>query len=239
MSKLINSSLYFPINNAKEKKENTFGNDSISDFPNPLKKIVKLLQDDNLLELSKQWEKIFTLFVINNDEESFIYIYNRLVRLISEIECFDLNKELISKIEYVRKNKVDFIEFLNSLISLPLALNIDFFNTIKIKSEIYHQEKTINAYRKSNLFNNNYVTFSLINYSNLHLIDSINYFNFDTSKEELKEIKIDDRLLKLSPRFIHLDECFLFGLNSFINKIETDEFEIEALKIYKKANNEQ
>jgi len=174
-------------------------NEDSRDAEKTSQQILKFFKGRVCLEFHTLWERIFTYFVLKNLNKQFVKFYNYILTL-------------IDKVEFEEEIKDSLREYVMIAASMPLSLNINFFNQCS-KYEITNSEGKLNFddylmmnFRKSNLIRHHYVFYPLLNYTEMRKQKDFNflqigYFNFDE-----KDIKIDDKTIKYSPRFVKLDD---------------------------------
>lgn len=180
------------------------------------------------LEFYSLWEKIATYFVISGLKDEFIEFCLEVIKCINKIEVnneFGKNNNLTTeKIE--EKLKKNLLEYFRISIAMPISLNINFYDD-KIKKAIAKSKFNIMTairIRRSNMFRHNYVFFPLFNYTRLLFSNDINLLerNLDkykiNNKNEAYSLGISEgsKLVKYSPRFIHIHETSLYIINNRI-----------------------
>ncbi|WP_281695958.1 hypothetical protein [Bacteroides clarus] len=189
-------------------------------------KILTLFKGLNCIEYYRMWEKIFTLFLINNNAKEYVEFYFHCIDQIDKIESIDSSKTVENtNVEYASIRDT-LIEYLDCAHELSLALNPQFIsktrgvsrhfefkaNELKLSSRTLFfsnfeptnpQSFWITRFREANFIRHQYVSQPLLNYTkeaknNTSLIR----LSIDHSKYEL-----DDDLLKNSPRPVKFWEC--------------------------------
>ncbi|MBQ3635352.1 MAG: hypothetical protein II951_07035 [Bacteroidales bacterium] len=173
------------------------------------KELLLIFQGKQAIELSALWGKMFTLF----------YIYGR------RRDIQKLRKQIEKAVEMappVLGNDIRVLRVLTEARAAALC-----------PEEVKDKEVKENAvaYRVSNMFNHNLVCTPCLNYSK-GLVSGEGYLNlFKNHNNKVKE-RLIDVLLKLSPRFISLDElqvyewlngCSLSGVDMYKNQFPQEE----------------
>lgn len=140
--------------------------------------------------------KLFTYFVLTDQKEELIKIYNKIKNKI----------ELILKNDIFKNNSLEYLK-----ICLEFALVYNPKLTIENITE-----ETLYKIFNSNIFNHKYINYPLINYMKIDKDEYIkhNYFSmryYDILDLDNKEkFKLCKEKIRKSPRFIHLDELNIF-----------------------------
>lgn len=182
-------------------------------------KLIKFFRGTTNLEHFRQWDRLVTYFVVNDNKEEFIQFS---VNTFEQI--FDL--PLPSKfngfnISYV-KIAEDLLEYYSNAMEMAFALNPDF--AIPLKNRItkifgrFYQEflhssdrplrifSNWQKFRLSNMIRHNYIGIPLLNYSTVSLDSS--YLECDFSKiKGMDGLKFDEHLINYSPRKIRYYEA--------------------------------
>lgn len=217
-------------------------------------KILTLFKGLNSIEYYRMWEKIFTLFLINNNAKEYVEFYFHCIEQIDKIESIDSPKTVENtNVEYASIRET-LIEYLDCAHELSLALNPQFIsktrdvarhfefkaNELKLSSRTLFftnieptnpQSFWITRFREANFIRHQYVTQPLLNYTkeaknNTSLIR----LSIDHSKYEL-----DDELLKNSPRPVKFWECCIAYSYRELANSETDK---GILSIFEKVKEE-
>lgn len=190
-------------------------------------KLLKLFKGLNNLEHFRLWEKVFTFFLVNEDQEGFILFYKHTLEQIQK-----LNKKT-----KVQNSEITYNDAANSLmhyfdlsLEMPLALHPDFIkkdskqykdleifhNTYKDDVEFWNKIKLTTPdslyryrFRICNLIRHHYVAHPLLNYtkasgwSTLNLVDR----NLPTTQKSIDKLEFSDEKKELSPRLVKFWEC--------------------------------
>ena len=212
------------------------------------KKILKFFKGVNCLELFRLWEKVFTLFLVNNDTDAFVEFYVHTFQQIDKIK----HKFSDSTIN-LPNNEVTsaLLEYLDCSLEITLALNPFFINKNKKadrKLEFFqneqrdwysyltnnHSEPTnphsyyITRFRESNLIRHHYLTHPLISYTKTVYNKE---FNLTGLEIPLDSYFFNEDALDNSPRPIKFWECCLSVIHKKLSEIQKNcEEEKEDLK---------
>lgn len=148
----------------------------------------------NCLDFYRFWNKFFYFLVIRHEDKAIWEFYQDVDEIINK--TYTRNFHLIPKIRESLSQILD--------ISLSLALAL---NPKKIPQNLQCLRTTTLDLQQSNLFVNTYVKDPLINFT----------FQEECGTSYLSPLlkennSLDDKKLRLSPRFIHLDEFILFKI---------------------------
>lgn len=194
-----------------------------------MKRQAKILLDyftgENIVRYNAYYEKVLIFLVMGSFTKELEKFYNNIKR---EIESNHGNKE---------DNKGIF-QYLNDSLLFALALNPKLIKSIsyKLKSNLIEKIeseknmdkiilKELSKIINSNMFRQKYVNYPLLNFLNLKnkdtLLKNINffqtrYFDIAANPDERENLKLCDEKIRLSPRFIHLDEFNIFYIKKHI-----------------------
>lgn len=190
--------------------------------------LLTFFQGKYTLEFYQLWEKVCTYFVINNKKNEFWKFYYSCCNSIINIESTNSSIHVTSVKQYL-------LSHLASAISLAISLKPQFL--LNEKSSLYKKFSKLKngvdvtkiaglaiAYRKSNMIRHNYVTVPLLNYCHYSLEYNSPYFKSLLIDDEIKllqnitrkQLKIDYKSFRFSPRYIHLFEANLHSFYRFI-----------------------
>lgn len=200
-------------------------------------RIITFFQGQRGLELNGLWEKVFTLFIMNGDANSFINFLHQQIDLIDKIQ-YEQNNKITKKIQD------DLFHQLAFMLYMAISLNVSFFKN-KILSSIQeyspNKSKLVNALSKgiitiiiekseqyakhiidANMLRHNYVAHPLLNYTNIS--DTPNFLDGNNSILFKPQIEIleDSKKIKYSPRFIHYHELSMFYFLKKFNNFNND-----------------
>ena len=181
-------------------------------FSNELSQVLDFYTQNHCLLYFNSWRSIFELFILCGDKDRIKIFHKSVTAYINK-----LTLELLSDKEmYIKKKKTkrmlcqiknNLLEYLDISYSLAGSLNINYVQ----KTNKRRQYALL--FRKANMLNHNLTTLPLINYSSM--VDDINLSltNADISKYvKISDVKLalDKNKLKWSPRYIHLNELYLY-----------------------------
>jgi hypothetical protein len=197
------------------------------------KKIINFFKGENCLALYKLWEKILTLFLVNNQPKNYI---DFLFHCIEQIDKIEVKGKYSEKINTNLKDALVRHLFCSHEISLSLHLNfldndkktsreyefksndlkknlyLMFFSNldfIKPSSFIAHR------YRKANMIRHHYVMVPLLNYTKESKKGRINLVD---KKLNVDFYSLDEDLIKNSPRNLKFSECCIASTLQQFNK---------------------
>ncbi|MES0503140.1 RNA-directed DNA polymerase [Bacteroides fragilis] len=173
------------------------------------KQILTFFKGSTALSLYTLWEKVATYFVINNESKCLIIFYNQVLNTINNIKT--VNGE--------NKIKEDLKEFLFISIAMPISMRMN----IKIDNNnddvVIH--KLADDIRKTNMFRQNLLGISCINYTDY--IDHITNDLFHINIKNIKDLKIQINIAKfISPRFVHYHEFNILNIYQVFSSINKE-----------------
>ena len=206
-----------------------------------LDQILKFYISTQAIEYRSAWTNIFNVILANERYDYFIKFYDQVGRAIESVTADTIDSIAPAKIEYVLDQlRIALLEQLSISASIALAPHALISVRNKLMSHIDNTQTSFFDFdlifsnakniRNANMFNNHILAFSLLSYvedvdSDLSLVNttSHNISNFFVNH------KLDTFKIKYSPRFIHLDELYLWqfikkfhlGGNPFQNEIES------------------
>lgn len=195
------------------------------------KQILEFYNHQHAIEYRSAWITVFTLILVNRRYDYFLRFYHQIHRAINRITSEKVESIKNINLDYIlRKTKESLIEHLmvaTTIAVSPFALDdlkSAIFDIIQKKQVDYQEYKSefdivfSNAIdiRKNNMFNNHNVAFPLLNYvsnikNNVSLVD----INPQEFVAVFGSCKLDQEKLDFAPRFIHLEELYLW---MFISK---------------------
>lgn len=229
------------------------------------RKILKYFKGLNCLESFRQWEKIFTFFMVNGDSESLVDFYIHSFEQIGKIQNKFLNDEI--SIEE-RSIETSLQEYLDCAFEMVLALNPMFVskNNVAIKKlEFFQNEHNdwysyivrpfgeptnpksyyIERFRLSNLVRHHYVVQPLINYTKIVKDKKHNLTGLDLPiKFGNKPLTFNEISIKNSPRPVKFWECCLAVINIQLASRqlelsdEKDDLKLNLFSLFKEVNEE-
>ena len=202
-------------------------------------KLLKLFKGLNNLEHFRLWEKVFTFFIVNENQEGFILFYKHTLEQIDKIYE---NKSFIndSKIQSKQVGE-SLLNYLSISVEMALALNPEFIKknsidekNLEIIHAIFEKNKTFYdkipltkpsslfkyRFRICNLIRHHYVAHPLLNYtkacgwSKLNLVDR----SFPSTKIEIDNLSFPEEKKELSPRMVKFWECCIAVSTSILQK---------------------
>ncbi|WPO84110.1 reverse transcriptase domain-containing protein [Chryseobacterium sp. JJR-5R] len=192
-------------------------------------KILKFFKGENCLTFYKLWEKILTLFVVDNDPNSFTKFLFHCLEQIDNIDASDKSKESTLPTAIAMQVHDALTQYLFFAFEMSISLNLKFLKDYDVNKNFEFQSNKINRknfallfaefsfvnpdkssgrigfrIRKSNMIRHHYVSIPLLNYTeegkNGHL-------NLIDKNLHIKNYKLDPILLENSPRPIKFWEC--------------------------------
>jgi len=217
-------------------------------------KIIKFFKGENCLTLYKLWEKILTLFLINDQPQNYVDFLFHCIEQIDKIKGTDKYSEKVYS-----NVRVTLVNYLFCAHELALSLNLNFLssdNKISREYEFKSNELKSNLftmyfsnldfiepssfiavrYRKANMIRHHYVVIPLLNYTK---VSSRGRINLVDKKLHIESFDLDDKLLKNSPRPIKFWECCIaasfqqfFNFNSLENIVVNNDGYVESNILY-------
>lgn len=215
------------------------------------KKILRFFKGITCLELFRLWEKIFTLFIVNDDADAFVEFYKHTF-----LQIGNIRQKFSDKSTKLPNGEVEkaLLEYLDCSLELSLALNPSFISKNKNaqkKLEFFQNEQAkwysflvnpfseptnphsfyITRYRQSNLIRHHYLTLPLISYTKAIFDNSLNLTGLEIPLESYS-FRDNDDVLDNSPRSVRFWECCLAIIYQKLSEIQTNcEEEKEDLRI--------
>ena len=185
--------------------------------------ILKFFKNKTAIEFYRLWEKIFTLFLVNNRPKYYVAFYLQCVQEIDKLKTE-------SKFKHINKHlKQSMSDYLDVANEITFSLNLSFydkafeaarefeFKTEEWNADIFfsisnYQPTKANAYwrkrfRRANMMRHHYIIHPLLNYTTASHKASIK--NLVNPHIDFTKYKLDDDLLKDSPRRVKFSECNL------------------------------
>lgn len=170
-----------------------------------IEKIINFFRESKCLEYFSNWINVLYIMVINNDKVGFRKIENNIRNAIKELKVKELDSIKKGKHREIKSRmKKCLLQHFEICESVAFAIYPGFLKSKKKRIELALK------IRSANLFNHHLVTFPLVNYAN-----NINETK-DLSKLTISDIRESNYAIqnspkiKWSPRFISLDEIFLW-----------------------------
>lgn len=181
-------------------------------------KILKFFKGTTNLEHFRQWERLITYFVVNNNKEEFLEFS---VNTFEQIFNLPLpNKFNGYNISYV-KIAEDLLEYFSNAMEMAFALEPSFHKPLQLKitkvfnrfySEFNHSNdrplhifSNWQKFRLSNMVRHNYVNIPLLNYTNISVNTSLLECDFSKIKD-IHNIDFSQLLIDYSPRKVRFSE---------------------------------
>lgn len=185
-----------------------------------IKDIFRFYRGRNIFDFCRIWEKVFILFLVNDN-------FRDLEKFIRELKCVisklvfnkkDIENSARNLIE--NKTKADLHIYLSIALCTSLSLINDGSSEVgtgslkRIMNNLMDENyfSLVRTIRNSNMLRQEVISWPLINYSNYS--GSFIKFNFDNFG--LSSLKLDDLKIKYSPCFIYFDD---FQLNRILDRI--------------------
>lgn len=202
------------------------------------KKIINFFKGENVLSFYRLWEKIFTLFLVNNLPQNYV---DFLFHCLEQIDKISTNEKYNSKV--ISNLKKSLANHLFCAHETSISLNLDFFNNVDIKRHYEfggrkHKSKNpelfshnmafldpsflyqATRYRVSNMIRHHYILIPLLNYTKVSVQKHLNLVD---RKTHIEAFILDESMLKNSPRPIKFWECCIaaaFKQLNIFSKIE-------------------
>jgi hypothetical protein len=211
-------------------------NKSITEpFKDENENILEFYAGSRCLEFRGSWALIFYLGTIQRDWQYIKKFYEQV-----ENEIDKLTKEKLQEVYATKKDVIlgIVIESLKHELEVAMAIALALDIQVIKKDSVKRIALTI---RKANLFNHHLVAFPLINYTENSNNENFSLIESDISEVTKQKLKLNNRKLKYSPRFIHFEDLNLYrfleyydeGGNIFLNRINGifDEFkEVNSIR---------
>lgn len=175
----------------------------------------KFFKGKNAIEFYDLWERVFTLFQIANDSNAAKLFSRHLESEIKRVRCLS-GKEISNRL----------MEDLQQHLALSRAM-ADALCTPDLGMAELLGDYPIETFRNSNLIRHHFVRKPLLNYTT--------YTGALTARKVDRQVKIDDRKLELSPRYVNFDECLLLAKSRDVALLKKSVF-VWASDIYEAAN---
>ena len=202
-----------------------------------INKILKFFKGENCIDFYRMWEKIFTLFLVNNNPKAYVDFYLHCVDQIDKISNADKRKKHISNTQVGHELVSNtLIEYLDSAHEIALSLNPNFLKKAK-KASLHFEfqckklENTnytfffsrfeptnpksywLQRYRESNMVRDKYIVQPLLNYTKK---SKAGWLDLTSLNIDYSDYILDDYLLENSPRPVRFWECSIaYAFKSF------------------------
>lgn len=204
--------------------------------------ILKFFKNKTAIEFYRLWEKIFTLFLVNNRPKYYVAFY---LQCVQEIDKLKTESRLKHINKYLKKSMSDYLDVANEI---TFSLNLSFydkafeaarefeFKTEEWNADIFfsindYQPTKADAYwrkrfRRANMMRHHYIIHPLLNYTIASHKASIK--NLVNPHIDFTKYKLDDDLLKNSPRRVKFSECNMAQI--FVELNNEQDFVAEEIK---------
>lgn len=192
-------------------------------------KILKFFKGENCLTFYKLWEKILTLFVVDNDPNFFTEFLFHCLEQIDNIDVNDKSQKNNLTREIAIQVQDTLTQYLFFAFEMSISLNLKFLENYDVNKNFEFQSNKINRknfallfaefsfvnpykssgrigfrIRKCNMIRHHYVSIPLLNYTEDGKSGDLNLIDKNL---HIKNYKIDPKLLENSPRPIKFWEC--------------------------------
>ena len=169
--------------------------------------LFRFFKGRNAVEYWDMWERVIAFFVV-------------MGRPTSVKRCVEAIKQEVYKLRFRKSQEV--AAKLRETLVQHLELSLELCQSIR-KEGCYSIDFEGDRWRSSNLIRHHLIAVPLLNFTN---------FKGDFVAPSLADsVKIDSRLAKLSPRFVHFDECLGF-IDSGFAELTEDDSVVEANELY-------
>jgi hypothetical protein len=175
----------------------------------------KFFKGKNAIEFYDLWERVFTLFHISNDANAAKLFDKHLESEIMRV-VFLSDKEVSSRL----------ISDLQKHLALSRAM-AEALCTADTGIAVLIDNDAIETFRNSNLVRHHFVRKPLLNYTN--------HTGTLTTRRVDQKVKMDDKKLEFSPRYVNFDECLLLAKSRDVDLQNKSVFDW-ASNIYEAAN---
>ncbi len=191
-----------------------------------IKDIFRFYKGRNIFDFCRIWEKVFILFLINDNFMDLERFLNEINKVISKLVFNKEGMKNLSK-DLIKKTKSDLKYYLSIALCTSLSLigegdlekNKGALGRIVnhlIDENYYYLIKII---RNSNMLRQEVVSWPLINYSDYR--GNFIKFNFDSFKST--DFKLNNQKIKYSPCFIYFDDFQVYRILGQIIKLKNQD----------------
>lgn len=195
-----------------------------------ISEILQFYNGSSSIEFMSSWTSVFELLIqfwvlsnkvrAKNDIANMFY-KNIFDYIVNKLNFDSLDSEEVfsnKKSSLLNRLKTNLKDRLDTSISLAMALDYSWCNNGRKQKK---NKDLAHKFRKANLLNHNLVAFPLLNYLPFESIENISLISIEqNSWGRLDDSALDTNRLIWTPRFIHLDEFFLY---QFIVAISNNE----------------
>ena len=194
-------------------------------------KILKFFKGENCLTFYKLWEKILTLFVVNDDPNAFTEFLFHCLEQIDNINIDDKNKDNHLTREIAMLVHDALTQYLFFAFEMSISLNLKFLKNYDVSKNFEFQSNKINRknfallfaefsfanpyqngkkgrigfrIRRANMIRHHYVSIPLLNFTKKGKNGELNMIDKNL---HIKDYEIDLTLLEKSPRPVKFWEC--------------------------------
>ncbi|MGL5124944.1 MAG: reverse transcriptase domain-containing protein [Fusobacteriaceae bacterium] len=191
--------------------------------------LTSFFDEENLIKYAVYYEKVFTFLVMGELVDKIEVLYNKIDKYFDKIEKTEINAKFLK--EYL-KNSLYFALSLNP--KLIKRLKYGFKKNISKSSSKDESEKEILKIifkiSQANMFKHRMINYPMLNYlsfekiskyggnskySNINFFET-RYFDIVKSPDDFENLELCGQKMKLSPRFIHLEELNIFYIKRHI-----------------------
>ena len=175
------------------------------------------------IECLNSWRSVFELFVLSNNKDMANRFFVNISDYIKKLTFENLDPDEVIKKKHIRVLKLlkdSLQEHLKISLTLATSLNYEMLKTKRGK--LYEMAKII---RKANFLSHHLVAFPLLNYAvcaNTHsslIVGEISFYSIGKNICNAS-LELDDFRLKWSPRYINLNEFYIYSSLFFLNHHE-------------------
>ena len=180
----------------------------------------------NAIYMYPLWERVATYFILNHDENSLLRFYARVHRTIEQVYWEETKSQELQKV---------LEKILQLAIAMPMALCPKKI-TAKFKEKVDELRDAAIKIRYSNMFRNNYVGLMGIN-----LTDALYDEDADLTDDNvfnLKDLKLNEGLCWMSPKFIHFETLNMLEVYGMVNGCKSNSDKKISGKNGKSSKNE-
>lgn len=200
-------------------------------------KILNLFKGMNNLEYFRLWEKIFTFFLVNEDQEGFASFFNHTF---TEIKKLNINGDRIIRKSNITQNQVtkSLLKYFDSAFNMAMSLNPYFIQTEEKRFREFEKKKSnvsleiylsknlsdkrmynpiVLPFINSNLIRHHYVANPLINFTKAARTSILNLVDRSlpqTTKDRTALFDFSETRLSISPRRVKFWECCIARFTS-------------------------
>lgn len=167
--------------------------------------LLTFFSSKNAIYMYALWERVATYFVLNHDEDSLLRFYARIRRAIEQVNWEETKSQELQNI---------LEKILQLSIAMPMALSPKKI-TARFKEATVELYDTAVKIRHANMFRSNYVGLMGINLTDALFDDEIDLTDDDVFN--LKNLKLNEELCCMSPKFIHFETLNMLEVYGMVN----------------------